>query len=115
MSLKPKFSIEPAAKTLDPRLLDLTGTIQPSRHDKVCFVAPDYRQGEKMQRDFRNRKFDHVVVTWPGRSIMGYRFSTILVSDETYHQIQRDQRHVRWWDESLRCRLTLHGQLIVIP
>jgi hypothetical protein len=109
------MSSSPVAPKLDPRLLDLTGTVQPNRHDKVCFITPDYRSGERMQHDFRKRKLDHVVVTWPGRSIMGYRFSTIILSEETYHHIQREERDVRWWNESVRCRLTFQGQIIVIP
>lgn len=100
---------------LDPRLLDLTGTIKPSRHDKVCFICPEIKTGEWKRREFQRRGFDNVFVTWPGDSIMGRRFSTVILSSETYELIHLDDRSIQWWNESLRCRLTEHGQIIVIP
>ncbi len=105
-----KLTIEPARAFAQP---------SKNRPAPVCYVVASPGEGHSLQRKLNpsGDAWPDVYVMWPGCSVIGRRFSTILVtraandmkSVGTPTEIKRTNR---WFLEALQTRLTPDGVMI---
>lgn len=83
--------------------------------DRIAIVAPNATLGELVQRDHRDKPW--VKVIWPGSALTGWRFAMVLISGSVLNDILRGgpETHKIWWNEYVKCKLVVDGQIIVTP